>query len=157
MEINQPLKQHQAICACLAILDLKVLQSNAGYYLGHFCDACGPYDRISIYFTTRMVAEKELTSYLAPKVVKLKALYFQKQQTAKDLADYFLMDGTEREALKRNLKQMNYPKRSYFRRDVELSLWFRATALLYGREQARISATILMNEVDNERDEFMLL
>lgn len=32
---------------CGKELELEVLRSAAGYYLGHFCSNCGPYDRVS--------------------------------------------------------------------------------------------------------------
>lgn len=47
---------------CGAELPLKVCQSGAGYYLGHFCNQCGPYSRESGYFRTREEAKRALQS-----------------------------------------------------------------------------------------------
>ena len=44
---------------CKKELKLEVLMSNAGYYIGTWCD-CGPYSRESGYFRTRELAEKAL-------------------------------------------------------------------------------------------------
>lgn len=44
---------------CNVHLELQVLRSNAGYYIGTQCD-CGPYTRESGYFPNREVAEKML-------------------------------------------------------------------------------------------------
>ena len=40
--------------------DVEVLHSNAGYYVGHSCPECGPWDRLSYY----MVEEEEANKYL---------------------------------------------------------------------------------------------
>ena len=41
--------------------DVEVLRSNAGYYIGYYCEACGPWDRLSDgYFATKEEAEKQL-------------------------------------------------------------------------------------------------
>jgi len=45
---------------CQTQLPLKILQSAAGYYLGYFCPECGPYGRISDYYTLRSFAEEGL-------------------------------------------------------------------------------------------------
>ena len=47
-------------CSCGAPIPLKVCMSGAGYYLGSWCDNCGPYSRESGYFPTRELAEKAL-------------------------------------------------------------------------------------------------
>jgi hypothetical protein len=47
-------------CECGNVLPEKVLRSAAGYYLGHFCPRCGPYDRTSGYFPTAEAAQREL-------------------------------------------------------------------------------------------------
>lgn len=47
-------------CICGAELPLKVCQSAAGYYLGYFCNRCGPYSRESGYFGTPEEAEAAL-------------------------------------------------------------------------------------------------
>ncbi|MHA1344958.1 MAG: hypothetical protein ACTSO3_01025 [Candidatus Heimdallarchaeaceae archaeon] len=53
--------ENEATCIdCASALPLKVLHSNAGYYIGTFCSCCGPYSRESEYFKTRDEAEKEL-------------------------------------------------------------------------------------------------
>jgi len=49
-----------ATCVCGAELELSVCSSAAGYYLGYWCDGCGPYSRETGYFRTREQAEKEL-------------------------------------------------------------------------------------------------
>ena len=41
-------------------LDLDVYQSAAGYYLGYFCDNCGPMSRETGYYGSRREAEHEL-------------------------------------------------------------------------------------------------
>ena len=43
-------------------LDLSVQMSAAGYYLGYFCENCGPWSRETDYLPTRAAAEKELES-----------------------------------------------------------------------------------------------
>jgi len=35
---------------CGTTLPIKVLRSNAGYYIGFFCPNCGPYSRESEYY-----------------------------------------------------------------------------------------------------------
>ena len=49
-----------ATCVCGAELELRVCRSAAGYYLGYWCDRCGPYSRETSYFRTYEEAEKEL-------------------------------------------------------------------------------------------------
>lgn len=49
---------------CRQSLNLKVCESNGGFYLGHFCDHCGPHDRLSDYFGTRIEAETVLSLVL---------------------------------------------------------------------------------------------
>jgi len=41
-------------------LDLDVLHSNAGYYLGYFCSECGPFSRETGYYTTEAEAYVDL-------------------------------------------------------------------------------------------------
>jgi len=41
---------------------LQVCHSNAGYYVGRFCDYCGPFSRESGYYKTSEDAEKALNS-----------------------------------------------------------------------------------------------
>lgn len=51
----------QPICYdCGVTLQLEVLRSNAGYYIGSQCE-CGPYSRESGYFRTREEAQHLLT------------------------------------------------------------------------------------------------
>jgi len=47
-------------CFCRQHIPLRVCFSNAGYYLGYFCDRCGPYSRETGYYATREEAEKDL-------------------------------------------------------------------------------------------------
>jgi hypothetical protein len=47
-------------CTCKKVLEREVLSSAAGYYVGRFCDCCGPYSRESMYFPTRETADEEL-------------------------------------------------------------------------------------------------
>ena len=47
---------------CGKTLELKVLSSAAGYYIGTFCDKCGPYSRESGYFPNRGAAQSALDS-----------------------------------------------------------------------------------------------
>jgi hypothetical protein len=43
-------------------LVIHVCRSNAGYYIGFFCDECGPYSRESGYYTTSNAAQVALDS-----------------------------------------------------------------------------------------------
>lgn len=45
---------------CKASLPLQVLMSGGGYYIGRFCENCGPYERCSDYFPSREAADSEL-------------------------------------------------------------------------------------------------
>lgn len=47
---------------CGAALPLGVCSSAAGYYVGTWCDTCGPYSRESGYYKTRDEAERALAS-----------------------------------------------------------------------------------------------
>ena len=48
------------ICTvCQKKMDLEILHSNAGYYIGRVCN-CGPYSNESWYMKTRGEAEKTL-------------------------------------------------------------------------------------------------
>jgi hypothetical protein len=47
-------------CSCGAELRLDVQHSAAGYYLGYWCEECGPWSRETDYFKTRKDAEKAL-------------------------------------------------------------------------------------------------
>jgi hypothetical protein len=52
----------QTVCMeCGAVLDMQVLRSPAGYYIGFFCPRCGPYSRESGYYRSREEAETALT------------------------------------------------------------------------------------------------
>jgi hypothetical protein len=42
---------------CSTTIDLQVLSSAAGYYIGFFCPECGPYSRESGYFHSLYEAE----------------------------------------------------------------------------------------------------
>lgn len=46
---------------CVEEMELSVCQSAAGFYLGFWCNTCGPYDRVSDYFGTREEADAALT------------------------------------------------------------------------------------------------
>ena len=44
--------------------NVEVLRSNAGYYIGYYCEACGPWDRLSKgYFATEEEAKRQLDWY----------------------------------------------------------------------------------------------
>lgn len=45
---------------CKEVMVLKVCQSNAGYYVGFWCNNCGPYERTSGYFENWDEADREL-------------------------------------------------------------------------------------------------
>lgn len=47
---------------CGARLELQVCKSAAGYYLGYWCNCCGPYSRESDYFRTHEEAQRALDS-----------------------------------------------------------------------------------------------
>jgi len=47
---------------CGTALDIQLLCSAAGYYIGFFCPECGPYSRESSYFRSREEAEKALNN-----------------------------------------------------------------------------------------------
>jgi hypothetical protein len=51
-----------AVCDCGAKLKLDVWMSAGGYYLGYWCENCGPWSRESDYYPTRVAAEKALES-----------------------------------------------------------------------------------------------
>jgi hypothetical protein len=49
---------------CGRSLPLEVLQSAAGFYIGHFCPTDGPHDRVSpCYWATREEAEAVLIAW----------------------------------------------------------------------------------------------
>ena len=53
----------QTVCyECQAVLDIEVLCSAAGYYIGFFCPNCGPYSRESGYYRSREDAQRALNS-----------------------------------------------------------------------------------------------
>lgn len=53
----------QTVCMeCGAALDIQVLCSAAGYYIGFFCPECGPYSRESGYFRSHEEAKTALNS-----------------------------------------------------------------------------------------------
>jgi len=52
-------------CGCNTVLPLEVCHSAAGFYVGHFCPNCGPYDRLVGYFGTKESAEKEKSFMLS--------------------------------------------------------------------------------------------
>lgn len=48
------------VTCCGEVMLYSVCRSAAGYYLGHFCPNCGPWDRLSCYYPTREEAEDAL-------------------------------------------------------------------------------------------------
>jgi len=48
---------------CKKRLDLEVLESAAGYYLGYCCDQCGPYSRETGYYIYEEEAQADLDAY----------------------------------------------------------------------------------------------
>jgi len=48
------------VCSCGDPMELGVHQSAAGWYIGFWCDRCGPYSRESGYFGTEAGAKDEL-------------------------------------------------------------------------------------------------
>ena len=48
---------------CNSVMEIGVYKSAAGYYIGYWCNNCGPYDRVSGYYPTKEAAEKELPDY----------------------------------------------------------------------------------------------
>ena len=52
----------QTVCfECGVELNIQVLSSAAGYYIGFFCPHCGPYSRESGYYLSREEAELALS------------------------------------------------------------------------------------------------
>jgi tRNA(Ile2) C34 agmatinyltransferase TiaS len=49
-----------AVCECGRALELEVLASAAGHYLGYRCPECGPVSRETSYYPTRLMAEAAL-------------------------------------------------------------------------------------------------
>jgi len=47
---------------CGTHLELEVLHSSAGYYLGFFCPNCGPYSRETPYYKNEDVAQSRLNT-----------------------------------------------------------------------------------------------
>lgn len=60
-------KPEIACMDCGAILKLQVCNSGGGYYIGYWCNECGPYSRESQYFTVKEVAEAALKEWLETK------------------------------------------------------------------------------------------
>ena len=55
----------QTVCVeCGARLEIQVCKSMAGYYVGFWCDRCGPYSRESGYYRNREEAELALSKGL---------------------------------------------------------------------------------------------
>ena len=48
--------------SCGCFLNLKVCKSQAGYYIGYWCDNCGPYERISGYYQSHETAQNALNN-----------------------------------------------------------------------------------------------
>lgn len=54
-------KGSKTVCIdCGTELNIRVLSSAAGYYIGFLCSQCGPYSRESGYYRTREAAETDL-------------------------------------------------------------------------------------------------
>ena len=51
-----------ACMECGTALDIQVLFSAAGFYIGFFCPECGPYSRESGYYASREEADQTLNS-----------------------------------------------------------------------------------------------
>lgn len=49
--------------SCCEKSEMKICENNWGFYFCKICDVHGPYQRESIYYKTREVAESELESY----------------------------------------------------------------------------------------------
>lgn len=49
-----------ATCTCGEEMELEVLKSAAGNYLGYFCPNCGPYSRETVYFPNHKAAKEQL-------------------------------------------------------------------------------------------------
>ena len=55
----------ELVCAdCGTKMPLQVCESAAGYYLGYWCDECGPRSRETGYFRTYEEANTELAEWL---------------------------------------------------------------------------------------------
>jgi len=52
--------EHTNCVDCKKHLTIGVYKSAYAYYIGFFCDYCGPYSRESGYYNTREEAEKAL-------------------------------------------------------------------------------------------------
>lgn len=48
---------------CKKPMPIQVCKSAAGYYIGTFCNSCGPYSRESEYFSTREEAQMYLHQF----------------------------------------------------------------------------------------------
>lgn len=46
---------------CKTKMELQVLRSGGGYYIGYACSKCGPYSRESGYYPSREAAQGDLT------------------------------------------------------------------------------------------------
>jgi hypothetical protein len=57
--------QRSLTCSCCRTeIPLRVCESNAGFYLGYFCDNCGPYSRETGYYNTEAEAQTDLDQFL---------------------------------------------------------------------------------------------
>ena len=48
---------------CDELMVISPCQSAAGYYIGFWCNSCGPYSRESGYYSSHQEAEKALTTH----------------------------------------------------------------------------------------------
>lgn len=58
------IRHHETCSECGAHMELEVLRSPAGYYLGTECERDGPYGRESGYFPTYELANQALNQWL---------------------------------------------------------------------------------------------
>jgi len=49
---------------CKGMMPLQVCRSSAGYYLGYYCDNCGPWTRETDYYSHENKAQKDLDKFL---------------------------------------------------------------------------------------------
>ena len=59
---DECVKDMRTVCKdCKTPLDIQILSSIAGYYIGFYCPLCGPYSRESGYYPSREEAVVALT------------------------------------------------------------------------------------------------
>lgn len=65
MATAEEIKHHEKCTGCGRPMELEVLQSGAGWYLGTQCPNCGPHTRESHYFPSDLEAQSALRDWLA--------------------------------------------------------------------------------------------